>query len=73
MPFTQDRAGGSGIDSSLTRREGERDDVLVAGGGEIGARLDETHSIAVAAIRGDEHIWLESYRQYHAFSNSWAR
>lgn len=37
MPFPQDRAGGSGVDSSLTQREGERDNV--AGGGEIGARL----------------------------------
>lgn len=30
MPFPQDRAGGSGVDSSLTRREGERDDVAEA-------------------------------------------
>lgn len=42
-----------GVDSSLTRREGERDDV--AGGGEIGARLDEIHAIAAAAVRGDEY------------------
>jgi hypothetical protein len=56
MPFSQDRAGGSGVDmdSALTRRQGERDDV--AGGGEIGARPDEIHSIAAATIREDEYL-----------------
>ncbi|EHK40962.1 hypothetical protein TRIATDRAFT_85196 [Trichoderma atroviride IMI 206040] len=54
MPFFL-RTGlvGSGVDSSLTRREGERDDVV--GGGEIGARLDEIHAVAAATGRGDTY------------------
>lgn len=36
MTFSQDRAGSPRVGSSLTRREGERDDVV--GGGETGAR-----------------------------------